>query len=115
MSLARTPSVLKLIVGAGCAAGALIASTAVASADATTEAVVNTTCTYPQIIRALEVQDPAAAADLNASPGVAGFIQSLLAQPPEVRRQQIAPLEGLPIVQQYSATIAQVVGTCNNY
>jgi hemophore-related protein len=105
----------KFVASVGGAALALMASAAIASADPTIEAVVNTTCTYPQVMAALNDQNPAAAAELNSMPLVTGWIGQLLASPPDARRAMIAQVQGYPQVQEYSGLIASVMGSCNNY
>lgn len=51
----------KLVVGSGAVALSLVAGGGIASADPDVTAIVNTTCTYPQIMAALNEQSPAAA------------------------------------------------------
>jgi hypothetical protein len=58
---------------------------------------VNTTCNHPQVMSALNAQDPAAAAKFSASPMSQSYLHRFLDAPPDQRLLQ------------------QVFSTCNNY
>jgi hemophore-related protein len=104
-------SLTRLAAAVGGLALSLIAWAGVASADP----VIDTTCTYPQAVAALNAQDPAAAAQFNASPLAQSYLRRFLASPPAQRQQMIQQLQGIPAAQQYLGTIQQVATTCNNY
>ena len=55
-------SLTRLAVAVGGLALSLTAGAGVASADPDLDPIVNTTCTYPQAVAALNAQNPAAAA-----------------------------------------------------
>jgi hemophore-related protein len=95
---------LSLTVGAG-----------IASADPDLGPIVNTTCSYPQVMAALNAQDPAAAAQLNSSSFAQSALQRFLAAPPSERLQMAQKMESSPRAQQYFGLIQQVAATCNNY
>jgi hypothetical protein len=61
-------SLSSLAVAVGGLALSLTAGAGVASADPDLDPIVNTTCSYPQVMSALNAQDPGAAAQFNASP-----------------------------------------------
>ncbi|HET9875149.1 MAG TPA: hemophore-related protein [Mycobacterium sp.] len=90
-----------------------------ASADPDLGPVVNTTCSYSQVVSALNAQSPATAAQLNASPSSQMFLRGFLASPPDQRQQTLQ--EALskpgaqPYVQQYAGFVLQIANTCNNY
>src|SRR5579875_4218140 len=109
-----TLSLTRLAAAVGGAALALSAGTGLASAQPDDPAV-NTTCSYPQVVSALNAQDPAAAAQFNSSPMAQSALRRFLAAPPAQRQQMIQQLQGVPEAQQYLGTIAQVATTCNNY
>ncbi|BBZ14013.1 hemophore-related protein [Mycobacterium branderi] len=109
-----TLSLSRLATVVGGVALSLAAAAGVASADPLDPAV-NTTCTYPQVVSALNAQDPAAAAQFNSSPIAQSALRRFLASPPPQRQQMIQQLQGSPQAQQYLGTIAQVATTCNNY
>ena len=106
----------RLVVTA-CAGLALSLSTAAGIASATPDAsaIVNSTCTYPQVMAALNDQSPETANELNANPLAAGWLQGLVAAPPDQREQMIQQVQGFPSVQSYMPVIYQVANSCNRY
>jgi hypothetical protein len=64
-------SLTRLAVAVGGLALSLTAGAGVASADPDLGPIINTTCTYPQAVAALNAQDPATAAQFNAADGPA--------------------------------------------
>jgi hemophore-related protein len=106
----------KLVVTA-CAGLALSLSTAAGIASATPDAsaIINSTCTYPQVTAALNDQSPETANELNANPMASGWLQGLVAAPPDQRAQMIQQVQGIPGLQQYMAVIFQVANSCNRY
>jgi hemophore-related protein len=105
----------RMIVGASGALVALMASGAVASAQPDPTAIVNSTCTYPQVIAALTALDPAAAAQLQANPIGVGYLHQLIAAGPQQRRQMINQAYNTPGAAQYADLVVNVANTCNNY
>jgi hemophore-related protein len=101
----------RLIVACGGLAAAVTAATGTAAAQPDVDAVVNSTCTYPQVTAALNEQAP----DVAADPVVNGWVQQLVASPPDGRRAMIAQVEGMPTLQPYLDLIIQITHTCNNY
>jgi len=89
--------------------------TGIASAQPDVTAVVNTTCTYPQILGALNAQSPAAANELTSNPVAVAWIQNFLGSPPDQRRQQIQQVQSIPAAAPYTSLVVQVANTCNNY
>ena len=88
-----TRSLSKLAATAGGLALSVLAGAGIASADPGLGAAINTTCSYPQVVAALNAQSPAAAAK---------FQNSRMAQ-------------GFPGAAQYFPLINQVATSCNNY
>jgi hemophore-related protein len=110
-----TLSLTRLVVAVGGAALALSAGAGLASAQPDDPAV-NTTCTYPQVIAALNaLPDPAPAAQFNSSPMAQSALRRFLAAPPPQRQQMLQQLQASPTGAQYYGTIEQVAQTCNNY
>lgn len=64
---------------------------------------------------ALNATSPAVASDLAGSPFASGWVQNLIASPPDARRAMIAQVQGIPQVQEYSSAINQVAYSCQNY
>ncbi len=105
-------------IGMGVATGAVAMSlglgAGVASADPY-DVVVNTTCSYPQVIAALNATNPGAAAQFNSSPIAQSYLQRFLASPPPQRGQMVAQLQAMPGAAQYIGVVETVAGVCNNY
>ena len=53
--------ITRVMVSSACATAALIGGSGIASAEPNADAIYNSTCTYPQVLAALNAQDPAAA------------------------------------------------------
>jgi hemophore-related protein len=106
-----TLSLNRLAVAVGGLAVSSVAWAGIASADP----IVDTTCTYPQVVSALNAQDPAAAAEFNSSPLAQSYLQRFLASSPNKRQQMEQQIQGIPEAQEYLGTIQQVANTCNNY
>jgi hemophore-related protein len=107
-------SSMKMALGMGALALSLTAGAGVASADPV-DSIVNTTCSYPQVVSALNAEDPGAAAEFNSSPLAQGYLSSFLAAGPGQRRQMAQQVQGIPEAQQYFGLIEQVAGSCNNF
>jgi len=104
----------KLAIAVGGLAVAIPASAGVAAA-APFDAVVNTTCTYDQVIAALNAQQPALAQEFNASPFAQGALRSFLASPAAQRQKTVTQLQASPEAAQYFGPITAIAGSCNNY
>ncbi len=93
----------------------LLAGAGIASADPGLDAAINTTCSYPQVVGALNAQSPAAAAKFNSSPMAQGWLRNFLASPPPQRAQMAQQAEGMAGAAQYIGLIGQIATTCNNF
>jgi hemophore-related protein len=93
----------------------LAAGTPVASADPDLGPAVNTTCSYPQVVAAMNAQSPEAAARFNASPVAQAWLQRFLAAPPAERQQMAQQAQSMPGAQRYIGLVSQIAKTCNNY
>ncbi len=105
----------KILIGAGAAVAAVFASNGMASAAPDVEAIVNSTCSYEQVVSALEVQSPASANELATSPLTQGWLRNLLNSPADQRRQMIDSVQAFPAFQQYATVVNQVAYSCQNY
>ncbi|MBV9722204.1 MAG: hemophore-related protein [Mycobacterium sp.] len=110
-----TRSFTGLAVAIGGLALSIVAGAGIASADPAVDSVVNTTCSYPQVVAALNAQSPGAAAKFNQSPMAQGWLRNFLAAPPPQRAQMVQQAEGMPGAAQYIGLIGQIAGTCNSY
>ncbi len=100
--------------------GLSLTAGASASADPDLGPVINTTCSYSQVVSALNAQTPAAAAQLNGSPSAQAALRGFLDSSPDQRQQIVQELQGkYPQTQQYIPLYAgfavQVANTCHNY
>jgi len=105
----------KVVVACAGLALSLGTGAGIASAQPNVSAIVNSTCTYPQVMAALNAQSPKTANDLNANPIATGWLQGLVAAPPDQRAQMVQQVQGIPALQPYLPVIFQVARTCNNY
>ena len=110
-----TRSFTRLAAAVGGLALSLVAGAGIASADSAIDAAINTTCSYPQVVGALNAQSPAAAAKFNSSPMAQGWLRSFLASPPPQRAQMAQQAQGYAGASQYIGLIGQIAGTCNNF
>jgi hemophore-related protein len=108
-------SMRKLVVCSAVLAWSLAAGVGIASAAPDVSAIVNSTCTYPQIMSALNDQNPAVAGDLNSNLLANIWLQRLVAAPPDERTQMVQQVQDDPALQQYIPVIFQVAGSCNRY
>jgi hemophore-related protein len=121
------PSRLKLCVGVSAAALTMswTTSAGVASAEPDLSPLINTTCSYSQIVAALDAQAPDLAEKLSQYPQAQAKLQQFLALPANGRQQMIQ--EGLaaypqwhqqagsPQGQVYAGLLTQIANTCQNY
>lgn len=93
----------------------LTAGAGVASADPDIGPAVSTTCTYDQLVAALNAQDPVIAAALNASPEAQSGLRQFLAGSPSQRRQTAQQIVNNPDAQPYLGVLQRTFDTCHNY
>ena len=103
------------IAACGLALAVLPLSVGVASAEPDFGPVINTTCSYEQVMSALNAQQPALAVEFNESAMAQGMLRSFLASGPAERQQTVAQLQSSPGVQQYFGPIQSIAGSCNKY
>jgi hemophore-related protein len=107
-------SLTRLAAAAGGVALALTAGAGIASADPL-DPIINTTCSYGQVMAALNAQSPGAAAQLNASPIAQSYLRQFLASAPPQRAAMAAQIQAMPQAAPYFGIVQSVAGTCNNY
>ena len=89
--------------------------TGVASAQPDFSGVVNTTCSYEQVMAALNAQRPDLAQQFDASPFAQGALRNFLASGPAARQQTVTQLQSSPAAAQYFGPINSIASSCNNY
>ena len=104
-----------LVVAAAGLALSLTAGAGIASATPDVSGVVNTTCTYDQVISALNAHSPDEGAEFTSSPVAVGWLHSFLAAPVDQRQQMIQQVQSVPGAQTYTALVVQVANTCKNF
>lgn len=105
----------KVVVAAAGLALSLSAGAGVAGAQPDMSAAVGTTCTYPQVIAALNAHSPADGAEFTSNPVAVNWLQQFLASPADQRQQMIQQVQGVPGAQAYTGLVVQVANTCKNY
>jgi hemophore-related protein len=103
----------KAVVAAGFVALSLAAGTGMATADANTLA--NTTCSYNQIVAAVNAEVPGEASGINTNAQLQGMLRDLLAAPVAERQSMIAQAQGNFFVSDDIGAMIQVADTCSKY
>jgi hemophore-related protein len=108
-------STTKLVVAIGGLALSLTAGAGIASAAPDVSAIVNSTCTYPQVMAALNAQSPQMAKQISGNPAANAWLQTLINSSPDGRQQMVDQAQQYPVVMQYQGLILSVANTCNNF
>ncbi|MEO6793503.1 MAG: hemophore-related protein [Mycobacterium sp.] len=87
----------------------------IATADPDLNWAVSTKCDYSQVVAAMKVQSPAAAAQLDATPAEQSFLQTFLTAPPAQRQQMLEQAESSPEGAQLISAFQPIANTCTNY
>lgn len=105
----------KLAVTLSGLAVSLVAGAGLASASPDLGPAVNSTCSYPQLVSALNEQGPEAAAVFNQNPALQLGLQQFVVSGPAARRQMAQQLVSTPGIDPYLPSIEQAFVTCNQY
>lgn len=97
------------------AVGAAALSLSIGSGVANADPIVDTTCTYPQVLAALNDQNPTLAAKFNANPTAGAMLSNFLSAPPAERQKLAANFSQTTWGQKYFGAMASIAGVCNNY
>ncbi|MEB3069967.1 hemophore-related protein [[Mycobacterium] vasticus] len=76
---------------------------------------INTTCSYSQVVAAMNAQSPETAANFNATPVAQSFLQDFLASPAQQREQMLEQAQGVPEAAQYVTLFGPIAKTCGKY
>lgn len=76
---------------------------------------VNTTCSYAQVVAAMDAQSPQAAAQFNDAPMAQSFLQNFLASPPPQRAQMLEQARAVPEAAQYVDLIGPIATSCDKF
>jgi hemophore-related protein len=108
-------SLTRLAVAVGGLALSLAAGAGVAYATPDLGPAVSTTCTYPQLVSALNAQGPEAGAAFSQSPVLQAGLRQFLASGPANRQQMAENMANTPAFAPYIGTVEQAFLTCNNF
>lgn len=108
-------SLTRLAAAVGGLTLSVVAGAGIAFADPGIDSAINTTCSYPQVVAALNAQSPADAAKFNSSPMAQGWLRNFLSSPPPQRAQMAQQAQGMPGAAKYIGLIGQIASSCNNY
>lgn len=108
-------SLARVSVGLGALALSLTAAAGIASADPDLDLAINTTCSYPQVVAALNAQDPQFGKALSQSPILQSGLREFLAAGPEKRAQTAQDVANAPAFQPYLGAMEQAYRTCHNF
>ena len=107
------PLTTRLIAVAGGLALSMIAGTGIASADPDITPLLNSTCTYDQVVEAMNQTEPELAATILNNPLAVGFLHNLINAGPEQRRSMYEQAEARYPVN--APKILTLASTCQNY
>jgi hemophore-related protein len=116
----RTAKVV-ITVGGWVAGVVLSPAMGIASAAPDIQPVIQTTCSYDQIVAALRVVNPPAAGLLDQYPEAQGYLRDFVGLPVDQREQRLNAYPqwqqriNSPSGQQTLQTLTQVADTCHNY
>ncbi|HKV19333.1 MAG TPA: hemophore-related protein [Mycobacterium sp.] len=105
----------KVVVVLGGMAVSLTVGAGVASAAPDLGPLVDTTCSYPQVVAAINAQSPDAVNELNAQPMAQSMLNNFIASPADQRQQIAQQVIAMPMGQQYPVDFGRVAGTCSNF
>jgi hemophore-related protein len=105
----------RVIVLAGFATLALSGGTGLASAAPDANTLANTTCSYNQMVAAVNAEVPGEASGINNSSQLQGMLRDLLAAGPSERLSMIQRAQGNFFVSDDIGAMIQVADSCNKY
>ncbi len=76
---------------------------------------VNTTCSYDQVVGAMNAERPDLAQQFSAQPVGQAMLRNFLASGPAERQRTATQIANTPGASRYFDGIAQIITTCNNY
>ena len=109
------PSLTRLAVGLGGLALSLGAGAGIASAAPDLGPAIGTTCSYPQLVSALNAQDPQVGKAFSQMPVLQAGLRDFLGSGPDKRTKLAQDVANAPAFQPYLGSIAQAFNTCNNF
>ncbi len=108
----------RLVAAVGVSAVSLgvgVGGLGVASAAPDLGPAIDTTCSYPQFMSALNAQNPEADRVFNSSPVLRSGLTQFISAGPDKRREIAVFVAASPMFQPYLGTIEQAFNTCNGF
>lgn len=105
----------KLAVMIGGMALSVPMSVGIASAQPDLGPVINTTCSYDQVMAAMNAERPDLAAQFKAQPMALGMLRTFMNSGPVERQNTVNQIAAYPGAASYLGATLQLAGTCNNY
>lgn len=109
------PTSSSIVLGVGALILSMTARPGIALADPALDAAIDTSCTYTQVVAALNAQAPAAAQQFAAAPQAQSWLQAFLTAPPNQRPVMAQQVQSIPAAAQFLNLVPLVVGVCGNY
>ncbi|ORW23138.1 hypothetical protein AWC18_05205 [Mycolicibacter nonchromogenicus] len=106
---------MRLAGGGGIIVLTLTVGRLAAAAGPDTGPVVNTTCSYAQVVSAMIDRSPDEAERFNATPAARSWLQNFLAAPPEQRQQIVDAAQDTVDGAHYVALFVPLADHCDNY
>ena len=82
---------------------------------ASADPIIDTTCSYPQVMAALNSENPALAQKFSANPLAGAMLSNFLSAAPGERVQLVQEYQATSWGQKYFGAMASIANTCNNY
>ncbi|MGV0742788.1 hemophore-related protein [Mycolicibacterium sp. XJ870] len=108
-------SLTRVAVGLGGLALSLTAGAGIAAAGPNLDSAINTTCSYPQLVAALNAQDPQVGRAFDQTPLLQRGLREFLAAGPDRRAQTAQDVANAPMFRPYLGSIEQAFNTCHNF
>lgn len=102
-------------VAIGGSALALTAGAGLASATPDIGPMVNTTCTFDQVMRAVHAENPMAASYLDSSPPNLQFLRQFMSSTPDQRVTLLNAVKNNPGADEALPVFTQMMTSCVNY
>lgn len=106
---------LKIISKSAIIAAVGAVSLSLGAGVANADPVIDTTCSYNQVIAALNAENPTLASKFASNPLAGGMLANFLASPPAERQKLAANFAQTDWGQKYFGAMASIAGVCNNY
>lgn len=108
-------SLTKVAIAVGFPLVVSAAGAGIATAAPDLTLAINTTCTYPQLVSALNAVNPQAAITFDSSPVIKSGLTEFLSAGPDRRLEIAQYVAASPLFAPYLGSIEQAFQTCNGF